>query len=110
MRLMAPEGQEQPLEKYARFKKDPTAWDKEMDEWGLTKEEQHILEKYIKEKFGNSVEQEDMMQIVQDPEISNFTLGEANKFRKCVSKKKLSEIEKYKKLFFTKNCGDDRIN
>lgn len=110
MRLMSTGDGETPLDRYVRFRNDISQWYKEMDEWGLTKEEQKILEKYIKEKFGNSVEQEDMMQIVQDPEISNFTLGEANKFRKCVSKKKLGEIEKYKKLFFTKNCVSDKIS
>ena len=110
MRLMSTGDGETPLDRYVRFRNDISQWYKEMDEWGLTKEEQKILEKYIKEKFGNSVEQEDMMQIVQDPGISNFTLGEANKFRKCVSKKKLAEIEKYKKLFFTKNCVSDKIS
>lgn len=110
MRLMGDGSGETPLDRYVRFRNDISQWYKEMDEWGLTKEEQRILEKYLKEKFGNSVEQEDMMQIVQDPEVSNFSLGEANKFRKCVSKKKLTEIEKYKKLFFTKNCDSDRIN
>lgn len=109
MRLMSDGSGETPLDRYVRFRNDISQWYKEMDEWGLTKEEQMILEKHLKEKFGNSVEQEDMMLIVQDPGISNFTLGEANKFRKCVSKKKLTEIEKYKKLFFTKNCGDDKI-
>ena len=110
MRLMSTGDGETPLDRYVRFRNDISQWYKEMDEWGLTKEEQKILEKYIKEKFGNSVEQEDMMQIVQDPGISNFTLGEANKFRKCVSKKKLAEIEKYKKLFFTKNRVSDKIS
>lgn len=110
MRLMSDGSGETPLDRYVRFRNDISQWYKEMDEWELTKGEQLILEKYLKEKFGNSVEQEDMMQIVQDPGISNFTLGEANKFRKCVSKKKLTEIEKYKKLFFTKNCGDDKMN
>lgn len=110
MRLMGDGTGETPLERYVRFRNDISLWYKEMDDWGLTKEEQHVLEKYLKDKFGNSVEQEDMMQIVQDPEVSNFTLGEANKFRKCVSKKKLTEIEKYKKLFFTKTCDDSKIN
>lgn len=103
MRLMSSDGGETPLDRYVRFRNDISEWYKEMDEYGLTKHEQSLLEKYLLPKFGNSVEQEDMMQIVQDPEISNFTLGESNKFRKVVSKKKLKEIEKYKKLFFEKN-------
>ena len=103
MRLMSSDGGETPLDRYVRFRNNISEWYKEMDEYGLTKHEQSLLEKYLLPKFGNSVEQEDMMQIVQDPEISNFTLGESNKFRKVVSKKKLKEIEKYKKLFFEKN-------
>ncbi len=103
MRLMSSDGGETPLDRYVRFRNDISEWYKEMDEYGLTKHEQSLLERYLLPKFGNSVEQEDMMQIVQDPEISNFTLGESNKFRKVVSKKKLKEIEKYKKLFFEKN-------
>lgn len=45
IRLMAQgEEEEQPLDKYARFKRDINEWYKEMDECGLTKEEQKLLE------------------------------------------------------------------
>lgn len=59
MRLMAPEGQEQPLEKYARFKQDPTAWDREMDEWGLTEKEKNILHEALDYEYGICASQED---------------------------------------------------
>ena len=43
---------ELPLEKYARYKRLPEAWYQEMSAYGLTKEEQTILEKYLKKKCG----------------------------------------------------------
>lgn len=104
MRLMGDGSGETPLDKYVRFRNDPNEWEKEMDAWKLTSHEKDLLRKYLGDKFGYASEQEDLMQIVQDPEIGNFSLYEATKFRKCVSKKKLSEVEKYKHLFFTKNC------
>lgn len=104
MRLMSDGSSETPLDRYVRFRNDPQEWEKEMNEWKLTEKEKNILRKYLEHKFGCSVEQEDVMLLVQDPEISHFTLAEANKFRKCISKKKVAEIEKYRQLFFTKNC------
>lgn len=45
IRLMAPEkNAEQPLNKFARFRKDISQWYAEMDKYGLTKQEQKILE------------------------------------------------------------------
>lgn len=100
MRLMGVPGEEAPIDRYVRFRNDINEWYKEMEEWGLTKEEQGILEKYLLKKFGNSVEQEDMVLLTLDPNISGFSLADGNKFRKAVSKKKMKEIEKYKKKFF----------
>lgn len=105
MRLMAEGGGESPLDRYVRFRNDINEWYKEMDEWGLTKEEQEVLKKYLLHKFGNSVEQEDMIELVMCPDISNFTLKEATKLRKAVSKKKLADVEKMKKRFF--EAADD---
>ena len=105
MRLMGEPGQETPIDRYVRFRNDINEWYKEMDEWGLTKEEQHILEKYLLKKFGNSVEQEDMVLLTLDPEIAGFSLADGNKFRKAVSKKKMKDIEKFKKKFF--EAADD---
>lgn len=59
IRLMAQEkGGEQPLNKYSRFKNDISLWYKEMDEHGLTKEEQKILEPIIKDSYGICESQE----------------------------------------------------
>lgn len=97
---------EQPIDRYMRFHEHPELWDKEMDEAGLTEHEKDILKKYLAKSYGVSGTQEVMMRIVMDPEISGFTLGEANALRKAVSKKREKEIRKCVELFFKKgeNC------
>ena len=83
MRLMG-EG-ETPLEKYAKFKSVPQLWYNEMNECGLTGEEVEVLEKYLKVKSGVADTQEVLMLLVMDPQISNFTMEEANKLRKTIA-------------------------
>jgi DNA polymerase-3 subunit alpha len=59
MRLMtAGRGQESPLDKYVRFKNNISLWYKEMDEQGLTKQEQKILEPYFLPSYGVPPSQE----------------------------------------------------
>ena len=100
MRLMS-DG-ELPLEKYARYKKVPSLWYDEMRSYGLKDNEIAILEKYLKEKSGIADSQEVVMQISMDPQISGFTMQEANKLRKTIAKKQFREIEAVKQLFFDK--------
>lgn len=100
MRLMSTGGGETPLERYVRFKNDINEWYKEMNAYGLTEEEQAVLKEVLGDKFGNSIEQEDMMILVQRPEIANFSLAEANQLRRAVSKKKTKDIQELKKKFF----------
>ena len=53
IRLMAQEkGGEIPTSKFARFKNNINLWYEEMDEWGLTKEEQKVLEPILKISYG----------------------------------------------------------
>ena len=100
MRLMAQDGGETPMDRYARFRNDISLWYKEMDEWGLTKEEEATLEKYLLNSFGCSVDQETLMLISMDKDIANFSLRDANLFRKKIAKKDSKGIDKYKKKFF----------
>lgn len=100
MRLMG-DG-ELPLDIYAKYKLAPELWYDEMRGHGLTAEEIKILEKYLKKKCGVAESQESLMQIVMDPQISNFTMQEANKLRKTIAKKQFREIDKVRELFFTK--------
>ena len=102
MRLMAEDGNEQPLDKYVRFKTAPQLWYNEMRDYGLTEEEIKVLEKYLKDKDGVADSQEVVMQLSMDPHISNFTMEEANKLRKTIAKKVFKDIEKVHQLYLTK--------
>ena len=93
MRLMTNEkGQETPMEKYVRFKNNINLWYKEMDEFGLTKEEQEVLKPYFLKSHGVPPSQEQMMQMLMDPKICGFSLKDANAARKIVGKKQMSKI------------------
>ena len=105
MRLQASDGGESPIDRYVRFRNDINEWYKEMDEWGLTKEEQQVLIDMVGHKFGCSVEQEDMLLIAMRPEIANFSLKDANILRKGVAKKSAKTVEEMKKKFF--EAADD---
>jgi len=93
MRLMTAEkGQESPMDKYIRFKNNINLWYKEMDEYGLTKEEQKTLEPYFKSSHGVPPSQEQLMRMLMDENICNFSLKDANAARKIVGKKQMSKI------------------
>lgn len=80
MRLMTAEkGQETPMEKYIRFKNNIELWYKEMDSYGLTKEEQETLKPYFLISHGVPPSQEQAMRMLMDENICGFTLGEANR-------------------------------
>ena len=93
MRLMTAEkGQESPMDKYIRFKNNIDLWYKEMDSYGLTKEEQKTLEPYFKPSHGVPPSQEQLMRMLMDKDICNFSLKDANAARKVVGKKQMSKI------------------
>ena len=101
IRLMAQEkGAEQPLNKFARFKSDIRQWYDEMDRYGLTKEEQKLLEPVIKLSYGISESQEKFMQLVQMPECGGFNLTWADKLRKSIAKKNPAAYEELQKEYF----------
>lgn len=93
MRLMTSEkGEETPLDKYVRFKKDISLWYKEMLNYGLTEKEMKTVEPYFKPSYGVPPSQEQLMQMLMDKDICHFTLAEANTARKIVGKKQMSKI------------------
>lgn len=96
MRLMGEEGQERPADRYARLKKDISAWYREMDLAGLSKSEQKTMEKYCLADHGAPSSQEVLMTILMDENTCGFTLAEANAARKLVAKKKMNEIPAFK--------------
>jgi DNA polymerase III subunit alpha len=102
MRLMAQDGGELPLAKYAKFKTCPQLWYDEMQNAGLNDEEVAVMEKYLKDRCGVADTQEVIMQIVMEPKVSNFNMKEANKLRKTIAKKNFRDIEGVKQMFYTK--------
>ena len=97
MRLMTQEkGAESPLDKYVRFKNNISQWYDEMNTFGLTKQEQKDLEPHFKSSYGVPPSQEQMMTMLQDPNLVGFTLKEANDARKIVGKKQMNRIPELK--------------
>lgn len=100
MRLQV-EGDEQPIDRYVRFRQDINTWYFEMLEEGLNQEEIDILKEYLDNSFGISGSQETLMLLVMDKRITGFSLGEANKFRKAIAKKIAADIQENKKKYFS---------
>ena len=92
IRLMAGEGQELPMDKYVRFKKNLHLWYDEMRQYGLTKEQQSVLEPYFKPFYGVPISQEVLMRMVMDEKTCGFSLKEANELRKVLAKKQVQKI------------------
>lgn len=108
IRLTAQDGQERPLNRYLRFKGDISLWYKEMDEFGLTHEEQKSLEKYYLKDYGVPASQEQLMLVCMDENISNFSLAESNGARKVVAKKVLKDIPALRDKFIG-NCPSEKL-
>ena len=101
IRLMAQsKDEEQPLVKYARFKNNVNEWYKEMRDYGLTEEEQKLLEPVIGLSYGIAESQEKIMTLVQMPECGGFNLSWADALRKAVAKKQPEAYLKLEKEFF----------
>ena len=111
IRLMAQEkGAEQPIDKFARFKKDINEWYKEMELFGLTEEEQKLLEPILLDSSGICESQEKFMSLVQMSECGGFSLSWSDKLRKIIAKKDPKAFEELQKEFFKvtkeKKCSE----
>ena len=101
MRLMtAEQGAETPMDKYIRFKNNIKLWYNEMDRYGLNKEEQKTLEPYFLSSYGVPPSQEQLMTMLMDKNICNFSLKEANAARKIVGKKQMNKIPELREKIF----------
>ena len=100
MRLMAPQGQERPADRYKRMKDNIGLWYKEMDERGLSKEEQKVMERHCLECYGTPSTQESMMLALMDKDICGFSLADSNSARRLVAKKKMDQIPALKEKIF----------
>jgi DNA polymerase-3 subunit alpha len=102
MRLMVARGEELPLETYSRYKEDISKWYSELSVYGLNTNEIRVLEKHLVPLSGVADSQESVMMLSMDPQIANFTMGDANLLRKTIAKKDFREIDKVKELFYQK--------
>lgn len=103
MRLMAAEkGGETPTERYKRMKDNMSQWYDEMRRWRISSSDQKILETYYLGTYATPAQQEDMMMILMDPDICNFSLKEANDARKICAKKQMNRIEELHELVLSK--------
>lgn len=105
MRLQSDGGDETPLEKYQRFTQDINEWYAEMCSCGLNQQEIKVLEKHLLKNNGICAEQEDLMEISMDKEVSGFTMAESNTIRKAIAKKKADLIKESKDLFYSKGLS-----
>ena len=101
IRLMAQEkGAETPIEKYARFRRNPQAWETEMKLAGLSESERQLLHRELDVSSGLCIAQEQFMMLVQRPEIGGFDLQWADRLRKSIAKKNPKDYEKLTKEFY----------
>lgn len=100
MRLMAADGGESPLEKYARFKNNILEWYKEMDNYGVKTEDQEILKDILGVSCGICEAQEYLVLLTMHPKIGGFSLSWGDKLRKAVAKKNPKAFEELQEEFF----------
>lgn len=110
MRLAVPDG-EQPMDKYVRYRKDINEWYKDMTEYGIDESEQEIFKRLLSKYNGVLISQEQMMIILMDKEVCNFTLKEADKARKAVAKKNPQALAETEERLYTKGaeCGRTKV-
>lgn len=96
------DGQEQPVDKFLRYKQDRTLWDKELASYGITRpNEIKALKEELSYCYGVPSAQEDVMQLLMRPEISGFGLAGADSARKIIAKKKTEDVAGLKEKFYT---------
>lgn len=107
MRLMAEDGNEQPMDKFVRHKENIQEWYSEMNKYNISKKEREIISKHLAPAYGVTSSQEELMLIMMDENISNFTVQEANFARRIIGKKLMDKIPEVQYLFFRKGkeCG-----
>ena len=78
-----------------------------MTEYGIDDSEQEIFKRLLSKYNGVLISQEQMMIILMDKEVCNFTLKEADKARKAVAKKNPQALAETEERLYTKGaeCG-----
>ena len=115
IRLMAPEkGGEQPLDMWARYRKDITECYKEMIEYGLDDESIEFLKNHSAITDGIAESQESLMILLQEPRLGGNSLAFADKARKALAKKIGKLFDECEKEYYenakAKNCNEVLVN
>ena len=112
IRLMAPDkGAEQPLDMWARYRKNINVWYDEMKRYGLTEAQIDWLRLNSAITDGICESQEGLMSLLQDPALGGNDLSFADKCRKAIAKKQGKLFEECEKKYFenAKEKGCDPV-
>lgn len=110
IRLMAPEpGAEQPLNMWARYRRNIGEWYDEMRAYGLTSDEIDWLSHHPAIHDGICESQEGLMSLVQDARVGGNDLSFADKCRKAIAKKQGKLFEECEEFYF-KNAKEKGCN
>lgn len=103
IRLMSSEkGSEQPLNMWARYRRNITQWYQEMKKYGLSSEEIDWLSQHSAVTDGICESQEGLMSLVQEERLGGNSLSFADKCRKALAKKIGTLFDECEKEFFKK--------
>lgn len=110
MRLAVSEG-EQPMDKYVRYRKNINEWYKDMTDYGIPENEQDILKELLKSYSGLMIAQATTMSVLMDKRVCGFTLKEADKARKAISKKNAEALKETEERLYRKGteCGRSKV-
>ena len=90
------------MDTYVEYKNDLKKWYHELDTYGITLEERKVLEPVLLPLYGVADSQEAAMQLAMNPNISNFSLTEANALRRAIARKDPIVLQETKQLYYEK--------
>lgn len=112
IRLMASEpGAEQPLDMWARYRRNIDEWYDEMARYGLKEEDREWLSTNNAITNGICESQEGLMSLLQDERLGGNDLSFADKCRKAIAKKQGKLFEECEEFFYkhAKEQGCDMV-
>ena len=110
IRLMAPEkGAEQPLDMWARYRRNINEWYQEMERCGLSEEQIKWLSENKAITNGVCESQEGLMSLLQDEHLGGNDLSFADKCRKAIAKKQGKLFEECQEAYF-KNAQEKKCD
>lgn len=93
-------GEEQPLQTYARYKRDLSEWENDCKKFNLIDSEMNILRKYLSDSYMLADSQEKVMRLSMDNKVAGFGLKESNLLRKGIAKKSPEAREESRVQFY----------